>query len=237
MAKRNATRVWRCRSAVFLATAFLIIAAMVPAVRAQEAAGVEDPNPLRPADTTSPRATLRSFLTNAEVAIEGWRQGEVSPASQRAYLRAMETLDFSATPDGRSWSVQTQRVLLLAEVLARLDIPLEDQIPGSIEVANGDIARWTLPGSRITIARIEEGPRAGEFLFSAGTVARLDQIYRQIKDLAYKPGAVVGIYEDYLESDRTVLARERELRNRLRPTDTSSPRSTLEGFMDSVNRA
>ncbi len=210
---------------------------MVPAVRAQDAPGIEDANPLRPADTTSPRATLRSFLTNAEVAIEAWRRGERSPANQRAYIRAIETLDFSATPDGRSWSVQTQRVLLLVEILARLDLPSEDQIPGSIEVADGGIARWTLPGSRITIARIEEGPRTGEFLFSAGTVARLDRLYRQVQDLAYQPGSMVGIYEEYLKSDRTVLARERELRNRLRPTDTSSPRSTLEGFMDSVNRA
>ncbi len=210
---------------------------MVPAVRGQESAGVEEPNPLRPAGTTSPRATLRSFLTDAEAAIESWDQGELSPASQRAFLRAMETLDFSGTPDGRSWSVQVQRVLLLAEILARLDIPLDDQIPGGIEVADGSIARWTLPGSRITIARIEEGPRAGQFLFSAGTVARLDRLYRQMQDLAYKPGAMVGIYKDYLKSDRTMLARERELRNRLRPNDTSSPRSTLEGFMDSVNRA
>ena len=82
-----------------------------------------------------------------------------------------------------------------------------------------------------------DGPRAGEFLFSADTVQRLDRLYRQSKHLPYKPGATAGIYEAYISSAPRQERVEWQVRNRLRPVDTSSPRSTLEGFLDSVNRA
>jgi MscS family membrane protein len=81
------------------------------------------------------------------------------------------------------------------------------------------------------------GPREGEFLFSADTVQRLHRFYENAKDLPPKPGAVVGLYERWLGADTGPLAQEEEVRNRLRPVDTSSPRSTMEGFLDSMNRA
>jgi MscS family membrane protein len=57
--------------------------------------------------------------------------------------------------------------------------------------------RWTLPGTEITIARVEKGPRAGEYLFSPETVERLPEFYRRIKHLPYQPGASAGWYELY----------------------------------------
>ena len=56
---------------------------------------------------------------------------------------------------------------------------------------------WSLPGTEITIARVEKGPRAGEYLFSSQTVDRLPEFYRRIKHLPYQPGATAGWYESY----------------------------------------
>ncbi len=198
-----------------------------------------DPHPLRPADTSSPRATLRSFLSNATEAIERWRRSaDIGKAGYiRALHRALQTLDFSATPDGNSRFVRIERGLFLKELLDRIELPREDEIPGNDEVADGAISQWTVPNTRITIRRIEDGPRAGEFLFSADTVQRLDRLYRQAKHLPYQPGATAGIYQEYIRSERTAAALEARVRNRLRPVDTSSPRSSLEGFLDSINRA
>ena len=81
------------------------------------------------------------------------------------------------------------------------------------------------------------GPREGELLFSADTVQRLHRFYESAKDLPPKPGALVGLYDQWLRADTGPLALEEEVRNRLRPVDTSSPRSTMEGFLDSINRA
>ncbi len=224
---------------VYFSVVFLLATLSAPLAVAQGADAGFDPYPLRPPDTSSPRATLSSFLKNVSEAIEGWRgdPDQISAHAHRAFYRATQTLDFSATPDGSSGVVRTQRLLYLKEILDRIELSPNDQIPGADEVAEGGVSAWTIPGTRITIRRIEDGPRAGEFLFSAGSVQRLDRLYRQVKHLPYKPGAsAVGIYEEFIASDRTVLAREGLLRNRLRPLDKSSPRSTLEGFLDSVNR-
>jgi len=65
----------------------------------------------------------------------------------------------------------------------------------------------------------------------------IDGLYRQAKDLPYRPEALHGIYEAYLRSGHSLAATEGPFRIRLKPVDTSSPRSTLNGFLDSVNRA
>ena len=197
-----------------------------------------DPYPLRPPDTSSPRDTLRSFLKNADIAIEAWRKDTQDNRSDHAWMRAIKALDFSTTPNSDSWSVQTERLILLKEILDRIEVPPNNKIPGDREVASGAITRWTIPNTRITIARIEHGPRAGEFLFSAATVEQLYRSYMIAKQLPYKPTASSpGIYEAYSSSDRTHVAFERELRSRLQRVNTSSPRSTLTAFLDNINRA
>ncbi len=82
---------------VSLLLLFLALPASVAA--AQETGSDFDPAPLRPADTSSPRDTLRSFLTNANELIED-RHGGASAAGYRAYDRTVQTLDLSTTPDG-----------------------------------------------------------------------------------------------------------------------------------------
>ncbi len=210
-----------------------------PVAGAQAAKDNIDLHPLLPPDTSSPRATLRSFLTNANEAIDDWRQtsGEMSPTGYRALHRAVQTLDLGRTPDGDSRIVRIRRFFFLKELLDRIELPPDNEIPGAGEVADGAITQWTIPHTRIRIRRIEHGPRAGEFLFSADTVQRLDRLYRQARHLPYKPGAPIGIYEEWAHSERGATLFDRRVRNRLRPVDTSSPRSTLEGFLDSVNRA
>ncbi|MDJ0851052.1 MAG: mechanosensitive ion channel family protein [Myxococcota bacterium] len=201
--------------------------------------GDVDLEPLRPADTSSPRDTLRSFLTNANVTIEARRAGTPSAAAFRAFRRAVETLDLSTTPDGDSWMVRNLRTALLQEVLARVELPPYEQIPGDREVAEGGLTRWTIPNTRITIEQIEHGPRQGEFLFSAETLEQIDGLYRQAKHLPYQLGATVGIYEDLVgfATATGTVTRESELRRRLRPVDVSNPRSTFEGFLSGVNSA
>ena len=133
--------------------------------------------------------------------------------------------------------MRTERLSLLKEVLDRIELPPESEIPGKAEVADGALTQWTIPDTSITIERIAQGPQAGQFLFSADTVERLDRLYRNTKHLPYKPGATGGWYEQWLRSERSMHALRREMRNRPKPVDTSNPRATLEGFLDSLNRA
>ncbi len=216
----------------------LILALAAPLAGAQDVSENFDPNPLRPADTSSPRDTLRSFLTNVNEAVRAYREGKYNVKTDQIYSRAVETLDLSTTPHSDSWQVQTRRLLYLKEILDRIELPPDHEIPGDREVADGTITRWTIPDTRIIIARIEADSRAGEFLFSADTVQRLDRFYRRARHLPYKPGATTaGFYEEYFDSPDTPEAVEQEIQYRLKPVDTSNPRSTLLGFLDSVSRA
>ena len=198
-----------------------------------------DPHPLKPADLSSPRDTLRSFLSDTERVVEEWLEvGELTDASSyRAYSRAASALDFSTTPDGDSRLIQTRRILMLWEILGRLEIPSISDIPGDDEIEELGVIRWTFPNTSLTIEKIERGPRAGEFLFSDGTVERLDRYYRMVKDRPSRSESRTGVYEAFLKSQNADTADEGQVRNRLRPIDRSDPRSTLMGFLESVNLA
>ena len=194
-------------------------------------------HPLRPTDTSSPRDTLRSFLNNANQSIQMWLSGIPLDVLAKRRLRAVETLNFSQVVDPHLVSTQVQHALLLKEVLDRITLPPDDQIPGDQEVKDQGITRWTLPNTRITIAQVQDGPREGEFLFSSRTVKQLEEIYLRAKHLPYKPGATEGIYDKFLEAQGLSATAVAEVRNRLKPVDTSSPRSTYIGFRDSLKQA
>lgn len=223
----------RTRTPILLACLIVPLAVSGPSAFAE----ASDPHPLRPANTSSPRETLQSFLADSNEVIADWRRGEMTETSFQAHHRAVETLDLSTTPHGDSSSIQTLRVMLLKEILDRIQLPVDEEIPGPEDVADESLTRWTIPDTRITIARIPDGPRAGEFLFYSETVAQLDRLYRQVQSMPYRPGATAGIYEDFLLSNRSWYVAAAEVRDRLKPIDVSSPLSTLEGFLDSVNRA
>jgi MscS family membrane protein len=171
-------------------------------------------NPLTPADTSSPRATLRGFvetLNRGHAQITEIVKSYLS--SSRLYLSAAErmeldsileqlelarrTLNLSELPAALAESLSNYRVLQLKEVLDRLELPPFESIPDAVAMESEPFKRWTLPDTEITIARVEQGPRAGEYLFSPETVQRLPEFYRRIKHLPYQPGATAGWYETY----------------------------------------
>ena len=197
----------------------------------------QDPYPLRPPDTSSPRQTLRSFINNTDFAIKTWLQGPLGSRGIRTLLAAFETMDFSGMTQSESFSVQVERALLLKELLDRLALPPFEEIPGEAEVKKRGVTQWTIPDTRITIAQVKEGRRAGEFLFTDATVRQLDLFYRLAKGLPYKPTATTpGIYQEYLAYGG-MESTDAQVRNRLQKIDSSSPRSSLIGFFKSMNRA
>lgn len=170
------------------------------------AANADDAYPLRPPDTSSPRATLQGFITatdNIYRSMTAVIQGYV--ASNRLYLTPEERqqqgaalrkapalfryLDLSGIPPVLLETVAVERVLQLKEVLDRIDIPPFADIPGQQATAGQPVKRWRLPNTEIDIVRIENGPRAGEYLVSADTIEQLPEFYARVRDLPYKPGA------------------------------------------------
>ena len=195
-----------------------------------------DAHPLRPADTSSPRCTLSGFLENVNAAIFAEQQGNFAEL-RRARGRAAHALDFGDLPDPYSYEARTKHIIYLKEILDRIPLPPLEDVPGPAEVADGSVSEWTIPDSQITIARVEEGERAGNYLFSATTVARLRRYYRQSSHLPYKPGAAVGLLDDYLAHRLALQGFASHVRARLKPIDVTSPRALIQAFLASVNGA
>jgi MscS family membrane protein len=95
----------------------------------------------------------------------------------------------------------------LKEILDRHDLPPWDEIPdaATIEAADDpdEFARWRIPGTRVTIARIDEGPRRHEYLISAGTVDRAIDYFRDVEARPYRttgPATSPGLHRWYFSA-------------------------------------
>lgn len=194
---------------------------------------------LRVADTSSPRDTLINFIKDAGVTIrhKDPTTGLLEDVGYRAYSRIVSMLDFRITPGGNSRIIIAERLALLYDVLSKIDLPAEEEIPGKEEVESGNINQWTIPNTAISIKRTEAGPRKGEFLFSAQTVLYIPRYYRKVEKLESREGFFPDAYKNFLTGKDNRLNQGYLIRNRLKPLDNSSPQALLQGFMGDVNEA
>jgi MscS family membrane protein len=164
-----------------------------------------DDYPLRPPDTSSPRATLQGFIATVDDVYRRMKSMlEEYVDSGRLYLTAEELrrrraalreapnayryLDLSHVPPVLMGTVSVERVLQLKEILDRIAIPQFVDIPDRDQMARQSTDRWRLPNTEIDIVRVKNGPDAGEYLVAAETIERLPEFYEQVKMLPYKLG-------------------------------------------------
>jgi MscS family membrane protein len=188
-------------------------------------------NPLKLPETISPRATLESFLQHMnqshQLLMEAHRENNQTPGLQitdrvrkkeqkaeELFLRGVYCLDLSAVPTAFRKSRGYEGALKLKEILDRIDLPPMAEIPNyeatTAEYEKNvfdDDYRWRIPDSDIIIDRIDEGPRQGQFLFSAQTVARLTEFYEKVKFLPYKTDAETSphFYKFYISTPGDLL--------------------------------
>lgn len=170
-----------------------------------EPAAVE--NPLAPADTSSPRDTLNDFVTNIDKAAAAWQAGAPWQTVKHYGDLAFRAFDFSQLPRENRLVKELESVLYLKEILDRINLPPATEIPGDENVGDETkpVSHWTIPETSITIAKVTEGPRAGEYLFTADTVNQLQDLYESAKHLPYKPGAAERILDRFLHSPGAIV--------------------------------
>ena len=178
-------------------------------------------SPLQPPDTSSPRATLHSFRDHVQEAYNVLMPAYASYRSEPSLFppesardaearakdlldRAVGTLNLSEIPPAHRNATGLQRALLLKEVLDRIPLPPSDALPDAAgtaqdataaPTAQAGVDRWTVPYTEITIAKVAEGPRTGQYLFTPETVASVREYYREVRELPYRVGASEGFYE------------------------------------------
>ena len=163
-------------------------------------------HPLEPPDTSSPRATVKSFIDTMDKAY--LKQLELGPRDVAAIdlvSRAARCLDLSQVAPRVLRAVGLESALLLKEVLDRIEVPPFEEIPGTDEVSLKGLSRWRLPHTEISIAKLSEGPRQGMFLFTAETVDNIVDFYERVEHLPYKRGASVKAYRDYIFSPGSMI--------------------------------
>ena len=155
---------------------------------------VEEQPAIVPADTSSPRATLKSFIESSNQLHDIIQKTHYFDRTSGEYrpiaLRILDCLDVSELPEYERNELAGEVAVCLKEILDRVELPPLEEIPDAEAIeAAGDqekLSRWQIPGTRITIARVEEGPRRHEYLFSPGTVRRAVEYHKDVKSLPYR---------------------------------------------------
>lgn len=181
------------------------------------------PFPLEPADTSSPRSTLTNLVDNL---VEVHRALEVaalehesssglfmsdSVRDQEKHInvllkRAVGSLDLSQVPRATRPFIGVEAAVQIKEVLDRVPLPPLESIPDKEMIEASNIIRWRIPHTGISITRIEEGPRSGEFLFDADAVSRSGEMYRTVRHLPYVNNDTGGTYAEIVATPGRLLA-------------------------------
>jgi MscS family membrane protein len=179
---------WFNMSVVGVLLPFLLVAGF-----ASRMVSATESHPLEPVDTSSPRTTLNGFLTELDsiwsLFQEHYWDSPSKELETRIFAgaaRALRALDLSEFPPSTRIEEGYDAGTFLYETLSRLQLPPDNEIPDAdyFDGKEGP-AEWTLPYTDITITRIEEGPRKGEFLFNAATVRRAHEFFRKTGSLPY----------------------------------------------------
>ena len=152
--------------------------------------------------TGSPRQTLQSWLDairKAEGLYERYRRDRTHA---NVYLITANThvlldlLDLSQVAPALQNETGFRASYALADILARVELPPMESVPDWDPFDESAPDKWRMPGTPITIARIDEGPRAGEFLFSASTVASAPRLYERVRQLPLQRPSPVESWTD-----------------------------------------
>ncbi|MDF7822890.1 mechanosensitive ion channel family protein [Pontiellaceae bacterium B12227] len=167
-------------------------------------------HPLLPADTSSPRATLNTFVESCENAYDllknngrSSHDAEFMGDARDAVRRIKRCMDLSEIAEFRRDNSAKEAAVSLKEVLDRIELPKEKQIPDREMMTAKDgglIEKWTIPDTEITFQLMKEGPYEGSYLFSAYTIENSTDFYGRIKHLPYKEGATENFAKIYLTS-------------------------------------
>ena len=163
-------------------------------------------HPLKPPDRSTPRAALQTFLDSADALATFLAQDYLADPSREKFDRLislsaipLQALDLSEVPPAAREKAGRAAAVALYEVLSRIPLPPVDEIPDTSEVkqpAGANPTRWVIPNTEIALVRANSGPRSGEFLFSAETVARADEFYERVRGLPYiRPVPLENVHE------------------------------------------
>jgi MscS family membrane protein len=158
--------------------------------------GTQPLHPLAPPDTSSPRATLKTFVHEMNEAVAAYK-ADRRPEVLARFIGAVRCLNLESEPPAIRNVLGFYTALYLKETLDRIEIPRQEDIPDAQAVATEKLSRWTIPYTEITIGVVHNGPTGDQFLFTPDTVQKSEEFYNKVKKLPYKPGATGALYKEF----------------------------------------
>lgn len=186
---------------LFLFIVALGLLASPPNLNAQ----VDDEEPLRPPDISSPRETFESFLSNARALVARYQEAGRDAAFMRIRDRIFRTMDLSEIPPVNRIDRGGESAAYLIELMNRIELPALADVPDADEVEATGIERWRLPGTDIYINQVAEGDLAGSWQFSAETLRQLPKYYSYVENIPVNPDAIPFSIEAALYGSGSLL--------------------------------
>ncbi|MEM4271027.1 MAG: hypothetical protein QXO70_02955, partial [Candidatus Pacearchaeota archaeon] len=149
-----------------------------------------EPNPLTPLRFQSPKETMKTFLDSMNNYKKGVEKGD--PKLMKDIEKALQTFDTSKSETLLFDEKKKEAAIYLKEVLDRVYVPDYKKIPDYSDGSAPIKISWVVPDTEITIHLVQEGKRAGEFLFSSESVQRAGEFFEKVKHLPYLKGTGGG---------------------------------------------
>jgi MscS family membrane protein len=191
----------------------------------------QDVRPLAPPDTSSPRATLKTFLDNMNNGLQAYRSGHKQEAATLVQ-HAARCLNLEKEPLALRYVMGFYSSLYLKETLDSIEIPADDEIPDAKAVRAENISSWVIPCTEITIAPVKDGSSIDRFLFTSDTVRNAEHYYEKVKNLPYRPGTGGRALLEQLRTSGSLIASVIRLSNLSCCAGSMSPNSRDERFMN-----
>jgi len=177
-------------------------------------------SPLRPPAMDSPRATIESLNREVE---EAFRARDRVPSRQLDDLllqRGVRLLDIDDLPRELQADIGVDALLMLYEVLSRIDpVPL-DWIPDAHQVDRQDLTRWVVPDTDIVLEAIDAPGEPPGFRFTRQTVIDAPQFYEAVRAEPKQPGYLpIDVYQVFRVGVGPLLTRLLGEQNRLSTPD------------------
>jgi MscS family membrane protein len=197
----------------------------------------------QPIRTESPRDTFDSFLRVSgelsDTILQYRLDKSIALAKRLGVLseQALALIDLSQVPAANRRERGNDTLMVLLDIFGRIEAPPLNEIPDVESIATpGSSTLWRIPKSPLMVTLIEDGPRAGEYLFSADTVRSAPRYLRGIETTPLRQPVPFG---SWLEMSRHItgplvpLWLERAMPSALNIhlLDTPAWKSLLTGFL------
>lgn len=147
----------------------------------------------------SPQATIQSFLEVMDKAYAALHaHGPRSRETLDWIYSGLSCLNMERLPPAHARHQGPELAVQLKEILDRIPFLVLDEIRDINPAELPSLRYWTIPNTKIHLARVDTGPYKDDFLFAPETIERIPEFYHRIAQLPYRDGASRDFHEDFI---------------------------------------